>query len=62
MTPDVEPDLKLEIAYLLCIDVVGYSKLLVNERVELMQELVGLNDERFTTLRSFWRAMAGEYK
>ena len=39
MTPDVEPDLKLEISYLLCIDLVGYSKLLVNEQVELMQEL-----------------------
>src|SRR6476469_8715656 len=37
----VEPnsDLQLEIAYLLLIDVVGYSKLLVNEQVELLQEL-----------------------
>ena len=37
----VEPalDLPLEIAYLLLIDVVGYSKLLVNERIELLQEL-----------------------
>jgi hypothetical protein len=34
MTPDVEPDLKLEIAYLLFIDVVGFSKLLVNEQIE----------------------------
>ena len=32
-------DLALEIAYLLFIDFVGYSKLLVNEQVELMQEL-----------------------
>ena len=39
MTPDVEPDLKLEIAHLLFIDVVGYSKLLVNEQIELMQQL-----------------------
>jgi TolB-like protein/class 3 adenylate cyclase/Flp pilus assembly protein TadD len=33
------PDLPLEIAHLLLIDVVGYSKLLVNEQVELLQEL-----------------------
>ena len=32
-------DLTLEIAHLLFIDVVGYSKLLVNEQIELMQEL-----------------------
>jgi TolB-like protein/class 3 adenylate cyclase/Flp pilus assembly protein TadD len=32
-------DLPIEIAHLLLIDVVGYSKLLVNEQVELMQEL-----------------------
>src|SRR5213595_4370514 len=37
----VEPnsDLQFEIGYLLLIDVVGYSKLLVNEQVELLQEL-----------------------
>src|SRR5881392_1423180 len=37
----VEPksDLELEIAYVLLIDVVGYSKLLVNEQIELLQEL-----------------------
>src|SRR6478735_1214645 len=37
----VEPnaDLQLEIGYLLLVDVVGYSKLLVNEQVELLQEL-----------------------
>jgi len=37
----VEPnaDLQLEIGYLLLIDIVGYSKLLVNEQVELLQEL-----------------------
>ena len=32
-------DLALEIAHLLLIDVVGYSKLLVNEQIELMHEL-----------------------
>src|SRR6266404_6586578 len=37
----VEPksDLEFEIAHLLLIDVVGYSKLLVNEQIELLQEL-----------------------
>ena len=34
-----KPDLPLEIAHLLLIDVVGYSKLLVNEQIELLQEL-----------------------
>jgi TolB-like protein/class 3 adenylate cyclase/Tfp pilus assembly protein PilF len=33
------PDLQLEIAHLLLIDVVGYSRLLVNEQIELLQEL-----------------------
>ena len=32
-------DPPLEIAHLLLIDVVGYSKLLVNEEIELLQEL-----------------------
>src|SRR6266516_1544077 len=37
----VEPnsDLQLEIGYLLLIDVVGYSTLLVNEQIELLREL-----------------------
>jgi TolB-like protein/class 3 adenylate cyclase/Tfp pilus assembly protein PilF len=34
-----EPDLPVEVAHLLLIDVVGYSKLLVNEQIELLQEL-----------------------
>ena len=33
------PDLQLEIAHLLLLDVVGYSKLLVEEQVQLVQEL-----------------------
>jgi hypothetical protein len=36
---DAKPNLPLEIAHLLLIDVVGYSKLLVNEQIELLQEL-----------------------
>ncbi len=39
-TPQVpQPDLQLEIAHLLLIDIVGYSKLLVNEQIEALQEL-----------------------
>jgi TolB-like protein/class 3 adenylate cyclase/Tfp pilus assembly protein PilF len=33
------PDLPLEIAHVLLMDVVGYSKLLVNEQIEVLQEL-----------------------
>ena len=36
---ETKPDLQLEIAHILLIDVVGYSKLLVNEQIELLQEL-----------------------
>ncbi|HET9378304.1 MAG TPA: adenylate/guanylate cyclase domain-containing protein, partial [Chthoniobacterales bacterium] len=36
---DSSPDLQLEIAHVLLIDVVGYSKLLVNEQIELLREL-----------------------
>ena len=34
-----QPALELEIAHLLLIDIVGYSKLLANEQVESVQEL-----------------------
>jgi TolB-like protein/class 3 adenylate cyclase/Tfp pilus assembly protein PilF len=36
---ETKPDLSFEIANILLIDVVGYSKLLVNEQIELLQEL-----------------------
>jgi TolB-like protein/class 3 adenylate cyclase/Tfp pilus assembly protein PilF len=39
MPAEPRPDLPLEIAHLLLIDVVGYSKLLVNEQIEMLQEL-----------------------
>src|SRR5256886_12202110 len=39
MSAESTPDLELQIAHLLLIDVVGYSKLLVNEQIETMQEL-----------------------
>jgi TolB-like protein/class 3 adenylate cyclase/Tfp pilus assembly protein PilF len=38
-TPPVQPDLKLEIAHLLLIDIVGYSKLLADEQVDSVHEL-----------------------
>ena len=47
-------DLQLEIAHLLLIDIVGYSKLLVNEQVEVQQQLkqivrtTGLIDPKVT--------------
>src|SRR5437773_11191918 len=39
MATEVKKEIQLEIAHLLFIDVVRYSKLLVNEQIELMQEL-----------------------
>ena len=36
---ETAPDLQLEIAHLLLIDVVGYSKLLLNQQIECLQEL-----------------------
>jgi serine/threonine-protein kinase len=36
---ETEPDLQLEIAHILLIDVVGYSKLLVDEQIEFLKEL-----------------------
>src|SRR5438034_6539279 len=48
------PDLQLEIAHLLLIDVVGYSKLLVNDQIELLQEL----NQIVRSTESFRRAEA----
>jgi hypothetical protein len=36
---ETKPNLQLEIAHILLIDVVGYSKLLINEQIEVLQEL-----------------------
>jgi len=38
-SPQINPHLQLEIAHLLLIDIVGYSKLLVNEQVDMLQQL-----------------------
>jgi class 3 adenylate cyclase len=37
--PELNPDLQLEIAHVLFIDIVGYSKLLINEQREALHEL-----------------------
>ncbi len=39
MSAEVKPDLQPELAHLLLIDVVGYSKLSDNDQIELLQEL-----------------------
>src|SRR5438309_3814348 len=39
MSTEIQKEIPLEISHLLLIDVVGYSKLLVNEQIEFMQEL-----------------------
>ena len=42
MTPGRERDLQLEIGHVLFIDIVGYSKLLINEQTELLEHLKGM--------------------
>src|SRR5437870_8706124 len=39
MSTEVKKEIQLDIAHVLIIDVVGYSRLLVNEQIELLQEL-----------------------
>src|SRR5216110_244525 len=39
MSTEIQKEIPLEIAHVLLIDVVGYSRLLVNEQIELMQDL-----------------------
>jgi len=39
MSPEPASDLKFEIGHVLFIDIVGYSKLLINEQSELIREL-----------------------
>src|SRR5438445_2734042 len=49
MSTEVKKEIQLEIAHVLLIDVVGYSKLLVNEEIEFLQELnqIVRNTEQF---------------
>ena len=39
MPAELEPDLHLEIAHVLFMDIVGFSKLLINEQAEMLREL-----------------------
>src|SRR6266404_5700019 len=39
MSAEVKPDLQLEIAHVLFMDVVGYSQLLINDQSEILQQL-----------------------
>ncbi len=39
MSAEVKKEIQIEIAHVLFIDIVGYSKLLINEQHELLQEL-----------------------
>src|SRR5437773_6470272 len=39
MSTEIQKEIPLEIAHVLLIDVVGYSKLVVNRQIELLQEL-----------------------
>ncbi|MEP6808894.1 MAG: hypothetical protein ABI992_01515 [Chthoniobacterales bacterium] len=59
MPDDPEPDLRLEIAHVLLIDVVGYSKLLVNEQIEVLQKLnlVVRNTDQFRTAEANGKLM-----
>lgn len=54
MSAEIKTNLPLEIAHILFIDVVGYSKLLVNEQSELLQKLndVVLRTEQVRTADS----------
>jgi len=39
MPAELDPDFHLEIAHVLFMDIVGFSKLLINEQAEVLQEL-----------------------
>jgi len=39
MSSKLQPDLRLQIGHVLFIDIVGYSKLLINAQTELLHEL-----------------------
>src|SRR5207244_11535049 len=49
MSTEMKKEISLAIAHVLLIDVVGYSRLLVNEQIELLQNLnqIVRNTERF---------------
>lgn len=57
--PQPSADLQLEIAHILLIDIVGYSKLLVNDQVEVVQELnrIVRNTESFQNAEAAGKLM-----
>jgi hypothetical protein len=60
-----ESHLRLEVAHVLFIDVVGYSKLLVNEQREVMQQINSSARRQFAaeqlkSIRTELRKMTGE--
>ena len=54
---ETKSDLPLEIAHFLLIDIVGYSKLLVDEQVEVLQEL-----KQVVRSTEFFRGVEGSGK
>jgi hypothetical protein len=55
MAAEIKKEIELEIAYVLFIDIVGYSKLLIDDQRELQQQLnqIVRNTEQFrTTIRN----------
>src|SRR6266568_1106154 len=56
MSTELEPDLQLEIAHVLFVDIVGYSKLLINEQRESLREL----NQTFRNTDAFRVAEAAE--
>ncbi len=54
MSTELEPDLQLEIAHVLFVDIVGYSKLLINEQRESLRRTESESSEtptRFASLK-----------
>ena len=49
--PETQQDFRLEIAHVLFMDIVGYSKLLINEQAELLQELNRIVRNHFALTR-----------
>jgi len=51
MSGEVKKEIQIEIAHVLFIDIVGYSKLLINEQHELLQELNQIERRKPSVLR-----------
>ena len=51
MSGEPKPELRLEIAHILFIDIVGYSKLLIDEQSESLEEKSGRTQHRCVSKR-----------